>query len=242
MDRLLDWFEEHKYGVIGTLTLHTMLLFALTMWQLRAEPEEEDISHMRIEVFEIDEAEQLLEEIEHPEMAMAPARVTNLTSNITADRTVTSYSSQRLSERVEEDLKQFEQEEFQRLREERRERGEEIVIPELDPSKWNKELYMDKAAEPVKVEGATTVWHDLEGRVRENDVPGYLCRTEGRVAVRVSVASDGVVQKAEIDQGRSANADACMIEHALRSSKRARFSPGGPATQSGTVFFLFLRQ
>ncbi len=145
---------------------------------------------------------------------------------------------------MENDLRNFEQQEFDRLAQERRDRGEEVEMPQLDPSKWNKELYMDKAAEPVKVEGATTVWHDLQGRVRENDVPGYLCRTQGRVAVRISVDRSGRVTKAELDPSRSAGADECMIEHALRSSQRARFNTAGsgPDPQKGTVFFLFLPQ
>ncbi len=240
METFLDWFERHKYGVIGTLTIHSLMLFIFTMKDLQTVPDPDERSDMDIELVSIEEAEQLIEEMESEE-PVASQKVTNLTSNITAERAMSSFSSQRLAERVEEDLKQFEQEEFDRLREERRERGEEVQIPELDPSKWNKELYMDKAAEPVRIEGATTVWHDLEGRVRENDVPGYLCPSSGRVAVRVTVAGDGSVQKAELDPSRSAKADECMIEHALRSTKRARFSPG-PSSQNGTVYFLFVPQ
>jgi TonB family protein len=173
-----------------------------------------------------------------------PQQVTNLTSNITAELAKPSFSSERLAQRVEDDLRALEQSEFDRLAQERRERGEEITIPELDPSKWNKELYMDKAAEPVRVEGATTVWHDLQGRIRADDVPGYLCRSQGRVAVRITVAQDGSVLKADLDPARSTQADECMLENALRSAKRARFnaSPNGSAAQNGTVFFLFLPQ
>ncbi len=240
MDKLLDWFEEHKFGVIGTLALHSLFLLLFTMWQLRGTPTEEERSTMQMDVIEIEQAEQMIEQLENPEQAQA-REVKNLTSNITATKSYQPFSSQRLSERVEEDLKKFEQEEFDRLAQERRERGEEIEMPQLDPSKWNKELYMDKAAEPMKVEGATTVWHDLVGRVRENDIPGYLCKSEGRVAVKVTVSADGTVTKADIDPSRTANADDCMLEHALRSTKRARFSTG-TAAQSGTVFFLFLRQ
>jgi hypothetical protein len=241
MSGFLDWFERHKYGVIGTLAVHSLLLLLFTIWHLKPDLSLEMPPDMEVEVMSIEDAEQMLAEMENEQLAMATERVTNLTSNITAQQMMASFSPQRLAERVEDDLRRFEQEEFDRLKEERRERGEEVVIPELDPSKWNKERYMDKAAEPVKVEGATTVWHDLEGRVRENDVPGYLCRTQGRVAIRVTVAANGVVQRAEIDPSRSAQADDCMLEHALKSTKRARFS-SGPAGQTGTVFFLFLPQ
>ena len=51
MDRfLLDWFERHKYGVVGTLVLHTLVLFTLASRQLRTEPTEEEFSELRVEM------------------------------------------------------------------------------------------------------------------------------------------------------------------------------------------------
>lgn len=245
IDNFLDWFERHKVGVIGTLAVHSLLLFFLTLMSVRTEALPEPTLELNMEVLTPEEI-QAIDQSTGQTVEGPTTRVTNLTSNITAqEQQVTRYfSSQRLSEHVESDLRAFEQAEFERLAQERRDRGEEVEMPELDPSKWNKELYMEKAAEPVKVEGATTVWHDLQGRVRENDVPGYLCKQEGRVAVSVSVAADGQVLKADIDPSRSANADDCMIEHAVRSSRRARFnrSSSGADPQKGTIFFLFLRQ
>ncbi len=243
MNALLDWIERHQNGVVGTLVLHAVLFLLLTIWTIRATPREEDRSEIRVEVVTSEEAEEMEERITQ-ELEGIPQEVRDLSSNITADPGRTAYSEQRMAERVEQDLREMEQAEFERLAEERRERGEEVEIPELDPSKWNKELYMEKAAEPVRIEGATTVWHDLEGRERMRDTPGYLCRTPGRVAMRVQVSPSGAVLKAEFDAGRSANADDCMVEHALRSARRARFSPksNAPDPQLGTVFFLFLAQ
>lgn len=239
---LIDWFDRNKLGIIGTLAVHTLLLFVLTWWSIRTTPRDDERSEMRIEMVSEEEAEQMVQQME-AEAAGLPTPVTNLTSNITAQVRPT-YSAQRLAERVENELRAMEQAEFDKLAQERRERGEEIEMPQLDPSKWNKELYMDKAAEPVRVEGATTVWHDLQGRVRANDVPGYLCRGQGRVAVRVAVDRNGQVLRADLDPARSSQADDCMVENALRSARRARFNPSSSAQdpQNGTVFFLFLAQ
>jgi hypothetical protein len=186
--------------------------------------------------------EELLQDMANEEQGI-PQRVTNLTSNVTAD-VKPGFSQERLTERVENELRQMEQEEFERLAQDRRDRGEEVEMPTLDPSKWNKELYMEKAAEPVKVEGATTVWHDLKDRVRANDVPGYLCKDQGRVAIAVQVDRRGVVVKAEIDARQTSQANECMLEHALNSTRRARFnaSSSAPDVQKGTVYFLFLPQ
>lgn len=243
MERFLDWFEEHKFGVIITLTLHSMLLFVFTLVELRAEPEVMQTSVSHVDILQPEQAEELMQRIEHPELA-ANMKVTNATSNITAEKVATTFSQARLAERVENDLKAMEQAEFDRLAQERREQGKEIVIPELDPSKWNKEQYMKSAAEPVKVEGATTVWHDLKGRTREDDVPGYLCKEMGRVAIAIQVDQQGRVVKAEMDPARSDRADECMLEHALASAKRARFNSlaSAPSPQKGTLYFLFLAQ
>ena len=242
LNRLLDWFEQHKVGVIGTLALHTIGVFLFTVWNIRTTPTEDERSEMRIEVLSEPEMEELLQDMANEEQGI-PQRVTNLTSNVTAD-VKPGFSQERLTERVENELRQMEQEEFERLAQDRRDRGEEVEMPTLDPSKWNKELYMEKAAEPVKVEGATTVWHDLKDRVRANDVPGYLCKDQGRVAIAVQVDRRGVVVKAEIDTRQTSQANECMLEHALNSTRRARFnaSSSAPDVQKGTVYFLFLPQ
>ncbi|MBK9177848.1 MAG: energy transducer TonB, partial [Flavobacteriales bacterium] len=75
-------------------------------------------------------------------------------------------------------------------------------------------------------------------------VPAYLCKDQGRVAIRVTVERDGSVRKAELDRSQSHNVDDCMLEQALSSAKRTRFnaSSGAPDPQTGTVFFLFLPQ
>ena len=243
MERFLDWFEEHKVSVIGTLALHSMLLFVFTMVELRTQPTSETMASPYVEVLEPEQAQELIERIEHPELA-AQREVINTTSNITAERTMGQFSQAKLAERVESDLKAMEQAEFDRLAQERRDQGKEIVIPELDPSKWNKELYMKTAAEPVKVEGATTVWHDLKGRTRENDIPGYLCKEMGRVAISISVDRQGQVVKAEQDTALSDLADECILELALASAKRAHFSSlaNAPNPQKGTLYFLFMPQ
>lgn len=239
----LDWFERHKIGVIGTLTLHTSLLFVFTLAQLRNERSPSSPEDLHVDVLQEEMAEQLVQQIEHPELA-EELKVTNTTSNITAERSTFSFSPTKLAERVENELRSMEQAEFDRLAQERKEAGDEIVIPELDPSKWNKERYMKSAAEPIKVEGATTVWHDLTGRTREDDVPGYLCKEMGRVAITIHVDRAGRVEKAELDPGRSEGADDCMLEHAMASAKRARFNSSSVAAdpQKGTLYFLFLAQ
>ena len=243
MERFLDWFEEHKFGVIITLTLHSMLLFVFTLVELRAEPEVMQTSVSHVDVLQPEQAEELMQRIEHPELAAA-MKVTNATSNITAEKVASTFSQARLAERVENDLKAMEQAEFDRLAQERRDQGKEIVIPELDPSKWNKEQYMKSATGPVKVEGATLVEYDLRNRTRGEGKPGYLCKDFGQVVVYVEVDRSGKVRKAEFDQGRSTQVNECMLEQALRSARETPFNANSaaPEPQTGTITFTFVAQ
>jgi TonB family protein len=242
LSSFLDWFEEHKAGVIGTLAVHTAALFICTLLYLRSTPREDEVSDMRIEVVSEPEAEEMVQRILNEEGIAE--KVTNLSSNITA-QVRPHFSATKLAERVEGELRDLEQAEFDRLAEERRARGEtEPEVPALDPSKWSKERYMDKAVEPVKVEGATTVWHDLKDRVRVEGIPAYLCKEQGRVAIRVTVERSGRVRKAELDRSQSYNWDDCMLEQAMQSAQRTPFLPNAGAAdpQVGTVYFRFMPQ
>ena len=242
----LDWFEEHKVGIIGTLTLHTLVLFAFTFLQLRTAPREDEISEMRMYLIEPLEADAIIERILAGESGV-PEKVTNLTSNIAAEIRP-SFNRARLAENVENSIAAEAQAEFDRLAQERAERGEtDPEVPVLDPSKWNKDLYLEKAAEPARVEGATTVWHDLKDPLRaEQDiyVPAYVCKGFGQVVVNVVVDRAGQVRKAELDVTRTNVDDECMVGNALRSARAASFAANAtaPDQQHGSIYYRFMPQ
>lgn len=248
-DRFLDWFERHKVGVIGTLMLHTFLMFGLAVMRLQDEAPEDMVAEAELDVLPpmTDEEFRLVEQ--QLAEGMNAEEVMSLVSNITAQRTASTWPSratqERMSEAIEQDLRNMEQAEFDRLAQERRDRGEEVVVPELDPSKWNKELYMKKAAEPVKVQGNAAVWHDLKDRIEHRlDVPAYTCRGTGQVAVKVAVDRDGSVRRCEVDPDNTTATEDCMLEHALLSSRSARFDPSPSAEdpQRGTIYYVFIAQ
>ena len=239
----LDWFEENKVGVIGTLTLHSMVLFVCTMVSLRPAPDPEDSNEMRVDVMQVEEAEQVIENIIRKEQGL-PEKVTNLTSNTTA-QVRPSFSQAKLAERVEQDVRAFEQQAFDEAAKNREQQGKTMPeVPELDPSKWRKELYMEKPAEPARVEGAALVEHDLRDRVRGEGKPGYLCKEQGIVVVRISVGRDGRVKRAEYDPSASVGVNECMLDQALLSVRNTPFnaSTAAPEPQTGTITFRFVPQ
>ena len=247
LHRALDLFERHKYGIIGTLMLHTMLMFVLNM--SRVDGDIPPAAQQEVQIL-MDFAPQPETPEEQEEMTQAGMQaVTNRASNSTADLSnappLTRAAQERMGKRVEEDLYAMEKEEFNRLAQERRDQGKEITVPQLDPSRFNKDNYMDKTPKPVKVEGLTTVSYDLKGRTDIIlEVPAYLCKGSGKVSVQVAVDASGRVLKAELDAARTTTRDACMVDNAIASAAGARFtrSSSAPDPQRGTITYVFLPQ
>jgi hypothetical protein len=249
LERALDLFDRHKYGVIGTLMLHTMLLFVLTMARVYRHPETATANELQVmlDLPPLEEQDPMTDE--RPPSPASAADVTNRTSNATAepDRSppMSSAARARMGQRVEEDLRNLEQAEFDKLAEERRAQGKEVTVPQLDPSKFDKRNYLEKPTKPVKVEGLTTVSYDLAGRSDiVLEVPAYLCKGSGTVAVLVAVDAAGNVRRSELDPARTTTRDECMVEHALASAAGARFtrSSTAPDPQRGTITYIFLPQ
>lgn len=249
LGRFLDWFERHKAGVVGTLMLHTFMLFAMAMSRLPRENEADQPSEL---VMELAAPEDLPPDpLLQPPMT-TPVEVRNMAANIraTAVEQARMYpgirAQERMASEVESELRDFEAAEFRRSDSARKAQGREVVMPQLDPSKWDPANYMPKADEPVRVKGLTTVTYDLDHPKRTDvalEIPAYLCIGQGAVVIAVSVGSDGRVLRADLDEGRT-RADDCMRDNALRSARAARFNaaPGAPDPQRGTITYIFLAQ
>lgn len=247
LDRILDLFERHKYGVIGTLMVHTILLFILNISDLGDRVAQEVPEPIRIELSS-DVPEPAPPEPLPGEAPVTAQEVTNRASNTTAEpeeQHLSRTTRERMARNVDQDLREMEKEEFDRLAEKRKAEGKEITVPQLDPSKFDKSNYMDKKPKPVKVKGLTTVSYDLVGRTDVVlEVPAYLCKGSGTVVVRVAVDRAGQVTKAELDEGATTSLDDCILSNALASASSAQFSsaPSAPQPQRGRITYRFLAQ
>jgi hypothetical protein len=73
--------------------------------------------------------------------------------------------------------------------------------------------------------------------------PGYTCgyNSAGTVVVNISVNNAGRVISKSVDQNRSSNASACMMEQALKYAGMSRFNAGS-GTVSGYISYRFVSQ
>lgn len=247
-DKLDRWFDRHKYGVIGTLLLHSVAMLGMSVAQLKGRTAQVERNLRDVEVLppmSEQELQQLLEMNANPQAFQQP--VTNAISNVSAEIAKPSAATlERYAAKSMEELKAMEQEEFDRLAKERQERGEEILVPELTPEKWDKKLYMEPA-KPVKVAGNVTVAFDLIGEPKRGaniKVPAYQCKTGGVVLVDIEVDRDGQVRRTEINAGGSTTVEPCMLELAESAARDAAFSPAAnaPSGQRGWIRFTFVAQ
>lgn len=242
-DRFLDWFERHKFGVVGTLMLHTFLLFGFAMSKLTSSKHIMPPPPLELELQA--PPPELTPEEQHQQELMAAQNVQNRVSDANADpeRSLSRSTRERIADDVEQDLKAMEQAEFQRLAEERTAEGRDIVVPTLDPSKFDKSNYMQQKATPVKVEGNVTVKIDVPGRTNLTvEMPAYLCKGRGQVRVRIAVDASGTVTKAEVDPAGTNTADDCLVGHALSSANGARFAGASVSRSPGTITYTFVAQ
>ncbi|MEO8733275.1 MAG: hypothetical protein ABI373_02985 [Flavobacteriales bacterium] len=248
-DRFLDWFDRHKFGVIGTLVVHTFLIFTLFMGTLKTEGPPVEPPPLELQMDAAPEEPTPQPQEKQSQAQDMSGKVTNLASNSTAKegspRPMSQAAKERMAEDVDKNLHDMEKDEFQKLADQRKAEGKEITVPKLDPSKFDPKNYTDKTPKPVKVKGLTTVSYDLVGRTDVVlDVPAYLCKGQGKVVVRVAVARTGEVTKAELDVTSSTTTNDCMVSNAISSASSARFSysSSSPQPQRGTITYIFLAQ
>ncbi|MBK8338957.1 MAG: hypothetical protein IPK99_02595 [Flavobacteriales bacterium] len=245
-DAALERFERHKFGIIGTLVLHTMVMFGLAITQLRQPEEAETPKELQVNVMEPQEAERLVQALETGQPLESPQQVTNAISDLNARiQEMRPQLSSGAQERMEQDLKALEQGEFDRLAQERKDAGQEVVVPELDPSKWDKRNYLKEASVPAKVEGTATVSFELKGRRQEVlEIPAYFCTGQGQVTILISVDRGGAVRKATVDKANHTGERGVHERIRIASGPEARFdrSPTAPEAQEGTITSVFVRQ
>ncbi len=93
-------------------------------------------------------------------------------------------------------------------------------------------------------QGPSVVSYSLKGRnAYELPVPAYRCKGGGIVVVDITVNREGRVVAASIDAPNSEQ-DPCLHSEAQRAARRSFFNPEphGPATQQGSITYMFVAQ
>ena len=169
-------------------------------------------------------------------------KVANLAGDASAEvsnvRQSTSSMDARMAADVEAELRAFEQAEFDRLAEEKKDFGLAGV-----PDDGNNEEVSTLSEWDKRYEGQVIVSYDIPLRKHAYlPIPGYMCLQAGTIVVAVEVSRDGRVRQAEVSETVAGDAAACMEEVALKSALRSTFKVTSGVDQSGTITYTFVAQ
>lgn len=90
-------------------------------------------------------------------------------------------------------------------------------------------------------EGIEGLDHGLQGRglVGALPRPDYPGNKSGKVRIRVTVTADGTVSSASFEQRGSTVNDSALIAAAIEAARKARFTAGEAAIQTGVITYVF---
>lgn len=250
---MLRFLKRHKFGVLGTLLLHFLLLFATTQWYMPSA----DGSNEQYLVLEFPEepAEELIREKVKDQTA--PDNSQNDASNKAVNEAAPDVkegdynnfndnAKASVDEQIEQELKELEQE----VLDNQRAQGYGYTPEEaanLLNNKRNKSLDNEASQKPrseAAYKGNTNITYKLPNRYDVDlKVPVYLCQYGGVVVVNIAVDNRGRVISAKIDSESSSTTDNCLTKAAIKGAKQTTFNTiNASGVQKGSITYKFITQ
>lgn len=238
-------FSVRKYGVLGTISFHLLVLVIILAFKINAERSAKP-SGIEIDMKTLEELARL--EMEVPEIPVpAGENARNIAVDQNEDRieSFEDYRNYRVPDQVVDNLARSNAEQAVK----------DIIESEnLDP--FNDELpdiateelklfRADKTEEEQVYKGATNIYFTLEEReVVHLEVPVYKCQGGGLVKLDIRVNRRGIVEFVSVDDAASETSDDCLINAAREAAMKTRFNlnQAAPLLQSGTLTYRFIAQ
>jgi hypothetical protein len=249
-ERVFDYWELHKVGILGTITIHLSLAIVLLVVKMNYNP----TPHMvEVEVNFNNEllpvTEEQKEKIDKEAVLVAELFHHGLEASAIKNVAVDATTSNELNPSLQDDKGINASDLY-------REAG--MVKQRLNENKDHYEKSLLNGQEEIpntpvkntapkeegKYKGPAVISYFLESRKAiVLPVPSYKCQFGGQVVVDIEVGPDGKVVKASIDSKNSLNDD-CIDSAAIAAAYDSYFtvSPNSPSKQKGSITYLFVPQ
>ena len=253
---MLQFIDRHKFGLLGTVLIHFLIILVANYSVLPEQVAEEDLV---IELnFEQENENELIAEKNNKE-TKASNDNSNRAVNESSPKNVKSgdynefnketsgTNKESFEKQLNEELRDLEEQVIK----DQREAGYGYTKEEIDAmlnTKKNKDLDSVKEQEPrseAAFKGNTNITYKLSNRFdTQLEVPVYMCQYAGVVVVNIAVNKNGEVVSAKVDTESSKTKDACLLEAALNSAKKTRFNKKNDAAniQAGSITYKFIEQ
>ena len=244
-DQTKENFSVRKYGVLGTISFHLLVLVIILAFKLNAERSTKS-SGIEIDMKTLEELARL--EMEVPKIAVPEGeKARNIAVDQKEDKieSFEDYRNYRVPDQVADNLARSNAE--QAVKDIIKEENLDPFNTDL-PDIATEELKMfraEKMEEEQVYKGATNIYFTLEGREVVNlEVPVYKCQGGGLVKLDIRVNRRGVVEFVSVDNASSETTDECLISAAKEAAMKTRFNlnQAAPVLQSGTLTYRFIAQ
>lgn len=254
-NKFLDFIENHKVAIIGTLFLHVAIFVYLQVRTLSQNIYYEKGSHIHTQIIPDEEVIELsAENILMPDEMNAGQPVHNITKNENDSRKASSqnFSKSSIDKQIENDLRNFEKSAFKEYGADnpKYEKSSPSSQNKTKQSKQNQQAPVHGDGKNTVVKGKTMVSYNMAGRYPHNNNdwyirnPGYTCESNsnGTVVVKITINQAGNVIAAEINSSGTHGATSCMIQKAKQYALKSRFAykSAAPASQTGSITYRFV--
>ena len=248
----VGFLKRNKYGVMGTLAFHMLLLIILLSFQLHTKR-----MFLEAEIFidippEI--AEQILEEKE--EEIEKAIEEKNSEKNESVDELLRSIAVNQNVQKSSSDPKQKVEDMIDEIKKKLGELGSdesqgdnegygEFKKDSISIAEEREKQRLLDSLQSIEYSGPSSVYYSLEGRHKIFlPIPVFKCEGEGKIVVQILVNRNGRVIDTKILKDKCDVQDDCLFEAAIEASQRTRFnvSNASPVSQQGTITYHFVKQ
>jgi len=248
-DRIFNYWDQHKVGILGTVSIHLTIAIILLIVKMTANPTQKLVEvevNFNNELLPITEEQK--EKIDREAIAIAQALHQGLEADVIKNVAVDAASNE-LNPSLQDDKGINASDLYH-------EAG--MVKQRMNENKENYEKTLTNGQEEIpntpikntapkeegKYKGPAVISYYLEGRKAiVLPVPSYKCQYGGQVVVDIEVGRDGKVVKASIDPKNSVN-DECINDAAIAAAYDSYFTvaPESIAKKKGSITYLFVPQ
>ncbi|MFT5749600.1 MAG: TonB family protein [Ancylomarina sp.] len=249
-----DYLNRNRYGLMGTLAFHMVLLIFLLLFKLNSPMhfveteiiltipddiiEQIDIENKRVEE-EI--VEQQKDKVSNSVDEMLKSIAVNQDFKTENKKERTAQDIDKMIDDIKKELDGYESNEYGA-------NSKDLKTFKRDSAQLVKErkeqLKLD-SLKNMEYSGESSVFYSLKNRHKLIlPIPVFKCEESGRVRVEITVNRNGKVIKAKVIQKESDTTDENLHEAALDAAYRSRFNinNSSPIKQFGSITFNFIRQ
>ncbi|MDQ2180591.1 hypothetical protein [Marinifilum sp. D714] len=246
------FLKRNKYGVMGTLAFHMILLILLFSFKLHTKRE-----FLEAEIF-IDIPQEIVEQIleEKEEEIKKEIEEKNSEINESVDKLLRSIAVNQDVKKSNSDPKQKVEDMIDEIKKNLDEYGSddnsegndglnEYKKDSLSIAEAREKQRVLDSLQSIEYSGPSSVYYSLEGRHKIYlPIPVFKCEGEGKIVVKIGVSRSGRVVESKIVKDQCSVQDDCLFEAALDATNRSRFnvSTTSPQTQIGTITYNFVKQ